>query len=564
MSDFDFASFQLCELLYEQDSSTELVNFDDVIEGVSQDVNYFYHRTGERIIVYDRICDHGGGKMALSNGLGTCPLHGWRLELSNGSYINANCFKKPIIEVDLSELDSPIFELPKSKATLLMESWVEDQRVEIKFLNHACLIVKSEALTFATDPWLMGSAFSNGWWLSERTPVNAFEEINGCDFIYISHNHPDHLHLQSLRNIRKDMPILTAGFASESTVLILKHIGFNNITAMDFSSAYVDSNRRILFSVLKSGDFRDDSGLLFQCGSFRALLTVDSNFLNFGKLPQVDFLASSFAGGASGFPLCFENYSPAEKAKVVDRNKSALIATNSQNIKNTGAKYFMPYAGFFKEAASRDSVIRKQNKKNAIADFAPVCRRFGANLLNVLENQVFVFDGKDLVETAPHTGPLMKLADADREILEEKGFDLVDDEIEEIVVAYFEGSAYKDDLLVELIMTDDDFSASLQRFSLDFKVSVFKAMSADDPELLLQARSKEARYLRLKVRRAELLKVLLNGQPWEDLSIGFQCRIFREPNVYNSSFWYHFTNNYIGKRVPWSVRQHSRDLFHLM
>ena len=41
--------------------------------------------------------------------------------------------------------------------------------------------------------------------------------------------------------------------------------------------------------------------------------------------------------------------------------------------------------------------------------------------------------------------------------------------------------------------------------------------------------------------------VLSNKLPWEDLLIGFQCRILRKPNIYNSNFWQHFTNKYIDK-----------------
>ena len=32
---------------------------------------------------------------------------------------------------------------------------------------------------------------------------------------------------------------------------------------------------------IKSGDFRDDSGLLIQAGAFTAVLTVDSNYFDF-------------------------------------------------------------------------------------------------------------------------------------------------------------------------------------------------------------------------------------------------------------------------------------------
>jgi CMP-N-acetylneuraminate monooxygenase len=43
--------------------------------------------------------------------------------------------------------------------------------------------------------------------------------------------------------------------------------------------------------------------------------------------------------------------------------------------------------------------------------------------------------------------------------------------------------------------------------------------------------------------------VVANGLPWEDLSIGFQCRVDRAPDVYNSDFWFHFTNVHIGEAV---------------
>ena len=41
---------------------------------------------------------------------------------------------------------------------------------------------------------------------------------------------------------------------------------------------------------------------------------------------------------------------------------------------------------------------------------------------------------------------------------------------------------------------------------------------------------------------------IYNKIPREDFSIGFQIRINRSPNTYESKFWYHFTNNYIGKK----------------
>ena len=41
----------------------------------------------------------------------------------------------------------------------------------------------------------------------------------------------------------------------------------------------------------------------FSIGNFKGLIDVDSNNINFFKLPNLDFYASGLGGIASGFPL---------------------------------------------------------------------------------------------------------------------------------------------------------------------------------------------------------------------------------------------------------------------
>ena len=167
--------------------------------------------------------------MSLREGGASCPLHGWKLDLSSGYYTNARCAKKPILEINEYELDSPLISLPLTTSRLETQDWRSNKTTEIRFINHACLVIKMDELTFATDPWIYGSAFCNGWWLAQPSPSDAFEVLNKCDFIYISHNHPDHLHPESLQRIRKDMPILTANFHSGSVNKYLHKLEFMNI-----------------------------------------------------------------------------------------------------------------------------------------------------------------------------------------------------------------------------------------------------------------------------------------------------------------------------------------------
>jgi len=538
---------------YDTDIVDVLKNIDEIQEGASQDENFLYFRSGENIKVYDRICDHRGGKLSIKDGGARCPLHGWNLDLSSGYYTNARCTKDPILEINEYELDSPLVSIPRRTNRLAAESWNSEQITEIRFINHACLLFKMGDISFATDPWILGSAFCNGWWLSKSSPLDAFDHLNKCDFIYISHNHPDHLHPESLKKIRKDMPILTADFSSGSTKNYLQQLGFQDVVVMDFASSLIDKKRELCLSVLKSGDFRDDSGLFVQFGKFKCLLTVDSNFLNFGKLPSVDLLCSSFAGGASGFPLCFENYTEEEKKRVVTRNRGATRATNIANIKLTKPKFFMPYAGFFTEAAERDRYIKDRNLKNCVEDFEDICASYDSSLLNVNKEQEFIFEGPRLITRKQNKTE--KMSPSNFGVPSKFNSESVDSEHKDKVLDYFEGCSFKDDLLVELIPTNDDFSLSNVRFKLDFSSNkyVFYDHVNKADTFQIDAQNRGLRYLQIKVRKEELFDVICNGKPWEDLSIGFQCRIFRVPNIYNSEFWFYFTNIYVGKNVVTST-----------
>ena len=64
----------------------------------------------------------------------------------------------------------------------------------------------------------------------------------------------------------------------------------------------------------------------------------------------------------------------------------------------------------------------------------------------------------------------------------------------------------------------------------------------DQLEALNKSKNK---ILILKIRKESFLNTIYNKLPWEDLSIGFQCKILRYPNEYNAKFWHHFTNIYI-------------------
>ena len=135
---------------------------------------------------------------------------------------------------------------------------------------------------------------------------------------------------------------------------------------MDFQKFYKYKDTHLFLTMLKSGDFRDDSGLYFTYGDFSLFSSVDANNINFNEFPdQATLFLSSFAGGASGYPLCHDHHSEQEKFSIIERNKRSISTIVRKNVRSINANYFMPYAGFFKESAARDSHIKTRNEKNS-------------------------------------------------------------------------------------------------------------------------------------------------------------------------------------------------------
>jgi CMP-N-acetylneuraminate monooxygenase len=403
-----------------------------------------------------------------------------------------------------------------------------------------------------TDPWLIGPAFMTGWWLLNPPKAFSIDCIKNTSLLFVSHNHPDHLHPETLQLFDKDTTVITAAFNSGSSEKMLKRTGFRNVIPLPFKEVFQWKNEQIYLSVLKSGDFRDDSGLYLNLYGFELLLTVDSNFINGFILPQnIQLLLTSFASGASGYPLCYDRMmSVQEQERILKRNRSAALLKLSEVIKRTNPQYYIPYAGYFKEKAKRDEEISNSNIKNSYYDVKNYLRKQKLNttVLNPLEWDHFTFGGDGSLQQNKITGAeLYKeengyfdsyIASYQQEYFLEDG----------LVEKYFQNVTFRDNLQLFLIPANDDFNPFPYGYIVDFsKPELFfkKADVNELNELYNSASSQRKEYILV---RSEVLGCIIKKHlPWEDMSIGFQCRFKRNPDVYNAAFWHYFTNIYVGE-----------------
>ena len=520
----------------------EEISFTQLKIGINNFKNYIIKIDDnfEIKFVIDKTCDHAGGKLVIKDNEAVCPMHDWRLNLETLKYNNSHISKDQIafqiinndrlaIENSEEHLENPFLQKCASEKAIF------------KWLNHACIYVKYKNVSFITDPWLFGPAFMTGWWLEKESSVDSIELLKNADFVYISHNHPDHLHSETLSILEKDKKIIVPNFKSKSAEKYLKSLGFINILPLEFNNIFeLENNFHI--SIFKSGDFRDDSGVYINIGGFQILLTVDSNYLNSFVLPKnLDLLATSFASGASGFPICYENYNIQEISKIINRNKLSTKASVINYIKTTNPKYYLPYAGMFKEYADRDSFILNHNIKNSLDDLRLICEKNEVIFLEPQKEGFYEINGKNIDFVSTPTLYLEK--DDTNWYIESYKRDFVYSSIK--IIEYFKNSEFFDKQIVQIIPTDDSFESIIDEIIyIDFYNQIFKIISSDD----LVSEKSGYKVMKVKIRKEIIACVVENKIPWEDLSIGFQMRVFRSPNQYESTFWYHFTNNYINDR----------------
>ena len=529
----------LGKIEYKVSSEKVKIGLDQINEGINYTEEFIIYKKKKELSIYDRICDHNGGKLISKNEKTFCPMHNWEFVPETGTYVNGLVKKKKEFKISNNQIL-----IDEKKFQPEIKCMDKDINIKVRYINHAFLIIETDNFKFATDPWALGPAFNTGWWLEHKTIANWKDELNSCDFIYISHNHPDHCHELTLSYINKKIPMVVPNFITNSAGLLLEDLGFKNIINLNFEDQYQFNNTELIFTIFKSGDLREDSGFYFSAGNFKALLTVDANNLNFLKLPLIDLFASSFAGGAHGYPLNCENYKLEDRIKMLNTDRNFIRQTKYKYLEKIKPKFFLPYAGFFKEVLKRDEIYIKHNKKNKVNDYKSFCDKLNIQLLNVEQNSIFNFNKNKKVKPESYIGKYYD--DIEEESYLEyfkKKYKIID---LNYIKNYFEQSKFNDNSILFISLTDGDFKKSEINFKINFTKKINFSILED--EYLSQALKNEDNYLFLKIRKESFLNTVYNKRSWEDISIGFQNRQFRKPNTYNSKFWFHFSNVYVSNK----------------
>jgi len=191
---------------------------------------------------------------------------------------------------------------------------VEESRLEIDFVGHACLKVTHGDTKLLTDPWIDGPAYTEQWYhypLPDRSVP-----LEDVQYIQYTHGHEDHLHQPSFHLLPKQATVLlTKQWFGGNREWLLDE-GFERVVEMtsgrwmslgDDLSIVSLVNRSDSLSVLRTSEevlvnandalhCYDDGCIDFYCQRIQSLV----------ENRPIDYLFCGF-GGASYFPNCLRH-----------------------------------------------------------------------------------------------------------------------------------------------------------------------------------------------------------------------------------------------------------------
>lgn len=199
--------------------------------------------------------------------------------------------------------------------------------MHIYYLGHAGFVAEARRVTILIDPWFY-PAFFNSWL---PYPDNSFlleETLNDhYDYLYISHEHEDHLDRRFLERLpNKDaITVICPNYRSGGTRAKLDRLGFRNFLMLGHTEQ-VALTDQVSVQMFLDTSHKEDSGLLIrEPGS--SFLDLNDCATSLDDIPKgINILACQYSG-ASWYPHCYDyNFSvQLKKVRTVNQQQDEAL-----------------------------------------------------------------------------------------------------------------------------------------------------------------------------------------------------------------------------------------------
>ena len=143
--------------------------------------------------------------------------------------------------------------------------------LKITWVNHAGYVISYDNINVLVDPWISGTSFNNGWNLLTKSffPNNLIEKI---DYLWISHEHPDHFSTSTLKILnKKRVKVIFQKTKDKRVANYLNKLGFKVIELDNYKKFSISQNFKV--TIIKNDQI--DSLSIFELGDKKIINTND-------------------------------------------------------------------------------------------------------------------------------------------------------------------------------------------------------------------------------------------------------------------------------------------------
>jgi len=231
----------------------------------------------------------------------------------------------------------------------------------ITFINHASIHISGNDYGLLCDPWYFGSIFHNGWSLLYENPKSSIlEVIEKTNYIWISHEHPDHFSIEFFRNYKniikdRKITVIFQNTKDHRVTNFIRSCGINIIELSDGEIFKIEENFTL---EIEKNDFYDSLAII-RVNGVNIFNLNDCPIKTKSKIAKLkakhgrcDVLLTQFSyaawkGGRSRIDLRRES---AEK-KIETMNLQAQILE---------AKILIPFASFVRFSNDLNKYLNKE------------------------------------------------------------------------------------------------------------------------------------------------------------------------------------------------------------